>query len=159
MQSNYSFLYDKICQLEAGSINTILWRASSVRFVFDSAKSAHRHFKSIDDKSSGYWSPVFEFIPLGKISSSDSTLMEMTLPQDNLRPSSSPFSLGTRMVSYDGHFLKLFISASGTSWTHSIRRRKRFNPHENPAWDDQHYLSRTTHSLLPSRNISHILNF
>ena len=59
MQSNYSFLYDKIRQLEAGSNNTILWRISSVRFIFDSAKSAHRQSKPIDDKASGYWSPVF----------------------------------------------------------------------------------------------------
>ena len=57
--SNYSFLYDKIRQMEAGSNNTILWRLSSVRFIFDSAKLAHRQSKPIDDKASGYWSPVF----------------------------------------------------------------------------------------------------
>ena len=59
IQGNYSFLYDKIRQLEAGSNNTILWRISSVRLIFDSARSAHRQSKPIDDKSSGYWSPVF----------------------------------------------------------------------------------------------------
>ena len=65
IQSNYSFLYDKIRQLEAGSNNTILWRVSSVRFIFDSAKSAHRQSKPIDDKASGYWSPVFRTHPYG----------------------------------------------------------------------------------------------
>ena len=65
MQSNYSFLYDKIRQLEAGSNNTILWRISSVRFIFDSAKSAHRQSKPIDDKTTGYWSPVFRTHPYG----------------------------------------------------------------------------------------------
>ena len=65
IQSNYSFLYDKIRQLEAGSNNTILWRISSVRFIFDSAKSAHRQSKPIDDKASGYWSPVFRTHPYG----------------------------------------------------------------------------------------------
>ena len=65
IQSNYSFLYDKIRQLEAGANKTILWRISSVRFIFDSAKSAHRRSKPIDDKASGYWSPVFRTHPYG----------------------------------------------------------------------------------------------
>ena len=65
IQSNYSFLYDKIRQLEAGSNNTILWRIPSVRFIFDSAKSAHRQSKPIDDKTTGYWSPVFRTHPYG----------------------------------------------------------------------------------------------
>ena len=65
IQGNYSFLYDKIRQLEAGSNNTILWRISSVRFIFDSARSAHRQSKPIDDKASGYWSPVFCTHPYG----------------------------------------------------------------------------------------------
>ena len=65
MQSNYSFLYDKIRQLEAGSNTTILWRISSVRFISDSAKSAHRQSKPIDDKTTGYWSPVFRTHPYG----------------------------------------------------------------------------------------------
>ena len=65
IRSNYSFLYDKIRQLEPGFNNTILWRISSVRFIFDSAKSARCHSKPIDDKSSGYWSPVFRTHPYG----------------------------------------------------------------------------------------------
>ena len=65
IQSNYSFLYDKIRQLEAGSNNTILWRLPSVRFIFDSAKSAHRQSKPLDDKTTGYWSPVFRTHPYG----------------------------------------------------------------------------------------------
>ena len=65
VQSNYSFLYDKIRQLEAGSNNTILWRISSVSFIFDSAKSADRQSKPIDDKASGHWSPVFHTHPYG----------------------------------------------------------------------------------------------
>ena len=54
IQSKNSFLYDKIRQLEAGSNNTIPWRLPSVRFIFDSAKSAHRQSKPIDDKTTGY---------------------------------------------------------------------------------------------------------
>ena len=65
IQSNYSFLYDKIRQLEAGSNKTILWRIPSVRFIFDSAKSAHRQSKPLDDKTTGYWSPVFRTHPYG----------------------------------------------------------------------------------------------
>ena len=65
IQCNYSFLYDKIRNLEAVSTNTFLWRTPSVRFVFVSAKSAHRHSKHNDDRSSGYWSPVFRNHPYG----------------------------------------------------------------------------------------------
>ena len=65
IQSNYSFLYDKIRQLEAGSNITILWRIPSVRFIFDSAKLAHRQSKPLDDKTTGYWSPVFRPHPYG----------------------------------------------------------------------------------------------
>ena len=65
IHSNYSFLQDKFRQLEAGSSNTILWRIPSVRFVFDSAKSAHRRSKPIDDKSSSFCSPVFRTHPYG----------------------------------------------------------------------------------------------
>ena len=100
-----------------------------------------------------------KLIPLATISSSNFTIMEFILQPDNLQHSSSPFPLGTTMVFYVGHFLKLFILASGTSWTHSMRRRKRFNPHSNPHSDDQPLLSRMKHSLLPSTNTSHIPNF
>ena len=65
IQSNYSFLSDKIRQLEAGYNNTILWRISSVRFIFDSAKLAHRQSKPFGDKVFGYWSPVFRTHPYG----------------------------------------------------------------------------------------------
>ena len=65
MQSNYSFLYDKIRQLEPGSNNTILWRISSVQFIFSSARSAHRQSTPINDKTTGFWSPVFRTHPYG----------------------------------------------------------------------------------------------
>ena len=42
IHSNYSFLQDNFRQLEAGSSNTFFWRIPSVRFFFDSAKSAYR---------------------------------------------------------------------------------------------------------------------
>ena len=50
-----------------------------------------------------------EPIPMAIFSSSDFALMALTLQPDILPPSTSPFSLGTTMVFYDGHFLKLFI--------------------------------------------------
>ena len=65
IHSNYSFLHDRYRQLEAGASSAILWRIPSVRFVFDSAKSAHRRSKPIDDKASGFWSPVFRTHPYG----------------------------------------------------------------------------------------------
>ena len=100
-----------------------------------------------------------ELISMAEISSSDFTLMELTPQPDNLQPSSLPFFLGTTTVFYVGLFLKLVILASATSLTHSMRGCKRCNPHKNPPSDEQHLLSRMTHSLLPSTNTSHTLNF
>ena len=40
IHSQYFFLYDKICQLEAGNSDTIIRKIPSVKFVFDSAKVA-----------------------------------------------------------------------------------------------------------------------
>ena len=132
IQSNQSFLYDKIRQLEAGSDNTILSRMPSVRLVFDSAKSAHRQPKPIDDKTSGYWSPVFlthpygyniivRFHPYGTDTTVGqfSTLIFALFPGD-----------------YDGlprtPFPKVIHLSFQDKWTHSMRGSKRFNPHKNP---------------------------
>ena len=160
IQSNYSFLYDKIHQLEASSNNTILWRLPSVRFIFNSAKSAHCQSKPVDDKTTGYWSPVFRTHPYGynliirfhpygihTTAGQFATLIFAFFPGDHDGLSRWPFPK------------KLFISVSGTSWTHSMRGRKRFNPQKNPLSVDQHLLSRMTPSLLPSTNTSPILNF
>ena len=65
LRSNYSFLYAKNRHLEAGNSNTILLRIFSVNFVYNSAKSAHRASKPIDDKSSRFWSPIFRTHPYG----------------------------------------------------------------------------------------------
>ena len=65
LRSNYFFLYDKIRQLETGNSNTIFWRKCSVNFVYRSATSAHRASRPIDDKLSGYWSPIFRTHPYG----------------------------------------------------------------------------------------------
>ena len=78
IQSNYSFLFYKIRQLETGSNNTILWRIPTVQFIFDSTKSAHRQPKPIDDKTTGYWSPVFRTHPYGCILISDFNSKELT---------------------------------------------------------------------------------
>ena len=124
----------------------------SVRIVFDSAKSTHRQSKLIDDKTSGYWSSVFRTHPY-------SYNFIVRFHPYGIDLTAGHFSLGTTLVVFVGHSLNLLISASGTSWTHSMRRRKRFNPRKNPPSDDQPLLSRMTHSLLPSTNTSYILNF
>ena len=101
----------------------------------------------------------FEIILMGTISSFDFTPRESIQSLDNSELSFLLSSLGTTMVFYDGHFLKLLISASGTSWTHWMCGHKQFHPHKNLPSDDLLLLSRTTHSLLPSTSTSHILNF
>ena len=61
--SSWSILCEKIRQLEFGGSKAVIWQIPSVKFVFDWAKSAHRFSKPIDDKYSGYWSPIFHTQP------------------------------------------------------------------------------------------------
>ena len=131
IQSNYSFLYDKVRQLEAGSNNTILWLLPSVRFIFNSAKSTHRQSKPIDDKTTSYLSPVFRTHPYGYNFIIRFHTYGIDTTPGEFATLVFAFFPGTTMVLYDGHFLKLFILASGTSWTHSMRGRKQFSPHKN----------------------------
>ena len=89
----------------------------------------------------------YAFIPMGIISSSDFTLMELTVQPANLQLSSLLFSLETTMVSYGRHFLRWFISVSRTTWIHSLCGGKLFNLDENPHWDgsetDEHSVKGT----------------
>ena len=39
-QSQFTFLYDKFRGLESGGSDTILWKLTALRLVFDTAKSA-----------------------------------------------------------------------------------------------------------------------
>ena len=159
IHSNYSFLQDKFRQLEAGSSNTILWRIPSVRFVFDSAKSAHRRSKPIDDKSSSFWSPVFRTHPYGynfivrfrlygidTVAGHFATLIFAFFPGDYYGILRWPFPKVIHLRLRD-QLDPLNV------WTQTIP------PTQVPPSDDQLLLSRTTHSLLPSTSTSHILNF
>ena len=157
--SNYSLLYDKIRQLEAGSNNTILWRISSMRFVFDSAKSAHRQSKPNDDKTSGYWSPVFRTHPYGY----NFIIRFHPFGSDTAAGQFATLIFALFPGDYDGLLrwpLPKVVHLSLrdqldplNAWTQTIQ------PTPEPPSDDQTLLSRTTHSLLPSTNKSHILNF
>ena len=159
MRSNYSFLYDMIRQLQAGSNYTILWRLPSVRFIFDLAKSAHRQSEPIDDRSSGYWSPAFrthsygynliiEFHPFGI---------------DTAAGQCATFIFAFFPGHYDGLLRWPFPKVVHLSlrdqldplnvWTQTIQ------PTQEPPSDDQPLLSIMRHLLLASTITSRILNF
>ena len=58
-RSQFAFLYDRIRALESGGTDTILWKLTSLKLVFDSAKSSARLDNAAKDPSTHYNSPVY----------------------------------------------------------------------------------------------------
>ena len=65
IHSHYLFLYDKICQLEPGSSDAIIWKIPSVRFVSDSAKVALPSSDPLIEPATSFRSPIFRTHPHG----------------------------------------------------------------------------------------------
>ena len=59
IHSQYFFLYDKIGQIEAGNSDAIIWKVSSVKFVFDSAKVSRRSYDPLIELATSFSSPIF----------------------------------------------------------------------------------------------------
>ena len=57
-RSQFSFLYDRFRALESGGTDTILWKLTSLRSVFDTAKSSTRLDDAAKNPSTHYNSPV-----------------------------------------------------------------------------------------------------
>ena len=64
-QSQFAFLYDRIRALESGGTDTILWKLTAVKLVFDTAKSSPRLDNAAKDPSTHYNSPVYRTHPYG----------------------------------------------------------------------------------------------
>ena len=64
-QSQFAFLYDRIRALESRGSDTILWKLTAFRLVFDSAKSAARLDNAATNPSTQYNSPVYRTHPHG----------------------------------------------------------------------------------------------
>ena len=64
-RSQFAFLYDRIRVLESGGSDTILWKLSAFRLVFDTAKSAARLDNAATNPSTHYNSPVYRTHPHG----------------------------------------------------------------------------------------------
>ena len=64
-RSPFAFLYDRIRALEAGGTDTILWKLTSLKLVFDTAKSSARLDNAAKDPSTHYNSPVYCTHPYG----------------------------------------------------------------------------------------------
>ena len=62
-QSQFAFLYDRIRALESGETDTILWKLTAVKLVFDTAKSSARLDNAAKDPSTHYNSPVYRTHP------------------------------------------------------------------------------------------------
>ena len=61
----FAFLYDRIRALESGGTDTILWKLTSLKLVFDTAKSSARLDNAAKDPSTHYNSPVYRTHPFG----------------------------------------------------------------------------------------------
>ena len=57
--SQFAFLYDRIRALESGGADTIFWKLTSFKLVFDTAKSFARLDNAVKDPSTHYNSPVY----------------------------------------------------------------------------------------------------
>ena len=66
-RSQFAFLYDRIRALESGGTDTILWKVTAVKLVFDTAKSSARLDNAAKDPSTHYNSPVYRTHPYGYI--------------------------------------------------------------------------------------------
>ena len=64
-RSQFAFLYDRIRALESGETDTILWKLTAVKLVFDTAKSSDRLDNAAKDPSTHYNSPVYRTHPYG----------------------------------------------------------------------------------------------
>ena len=58
-RSQFAFIYDRIRTLESGGTHTILWKLTSLKLVFDTAKSSARLDNAARDLSTPYDSPVY----------------------------------------------------------------------------------------------------
>ena len=58
-RSQFAFLYDRIQALESVRTDTILWKLTAVKFVFDTAKSSARLDNAAKGPSTHYNSPVY----------------------------------------------------------------------------------------------------
>ena len=64
-RSQFTFLYDTFRTVESGGSDTILWKLSSLRLVFDTAKSAARLDDAAANPRTHYISPVYRTHPHG----------------------------------------------------------------------------------------------
>ena len=64
-RSQFTFLYDRFRALESGDKDTILWKLTSLRLVFDTAKSAGRLDDAATKPSTHYTRPVYRTHPHG----------------------------------------------------------------------------------------------
>ena len=64
-RSQFTFLYDKFRALESGGTDTILWKLTSLRLVFDTAKYAARLDDAAMNPCTLYNSPVYRTHPHG----------------------------------------------------------------------------------------------
>ena len=64
-RSQFGYLYDRIRALESGGTDTILWKLTSLKLVFDTAKPSARLDDAAKDPSNHYISPVYRTHPYG----------------------------------------------------------------------------------------------
>ena len=64
-RSQFAFLYDRIRALESGGTDTILWKLTSLKLVFNTAKTSARLDNAAKDPSTHFNSPVYRTHPCG----------------------------------------------------------------------------------------------
>ena len=64
-RSQFAFLYDRIRALQSGGTDSLLWKLTSMKLVFDTAKSSARLDNAAKDPCTHYNCPVYRTHPYG----------------------------------------------------------------------------------------------
>ena len=117
VHSQYFLLYDKIRQLEPGNSDVIIWKISSVKFVFDSAKVARPSSDPLIEPATSFSSPISGPIRMATISSSNSTRMVSDPLLVSVLRFYSHSSRETMTIFCNGPSQRPSILVFETSWT------------------------------------------
>ena len=65
IRSQYLFLHDRICQLEAGSSDALIWKNPAMKFVSHSTEVARPSSDRLIEPARSFSSPIFRTHPHG----------------------------------------------------------------------------------------------
>ena len=132
IRSQYFFLYDKIRQFGAtgefaSKRGTIIWKIPSLKFVFDSAKTARPSSDPLFEAAASFTSLIFTTHPHGYNFLSNFTVMLSDPQLASMNHFYSPSSLATMTTFSNGPSQRSSTLVIKINWIHWTPERKRFS--------------------------------